>query len=193
MTEVWKPVPGFPRYEASDQGRVRSLFGRYGPYAGPRILRDARSGQGGYRAVVLYGESGKKQLYLHQIVLLTFDGPAPPGHEGAHLDGDQTNNALENLEWVTRKVNHSHKVAHGTARRGERGTNARLREVEVQQLRDEYRFGVRGYGTQVLAEKYGISQRHAYDIVNNKRWAYSSDVSRYPGLSATAILYCGAI
>lgn len=170
--ETWKTVPGFPRYEASNLGRVRSLQGRHGPYREPLILRDARSGQGGYRAVVLWNDDGKKQLYVHQIVLMTFVGPAPEGHEGAHLDGDQANNSLGNLQWVTRAVNHSHKIIHGRTLRGERGSTARLSSTQVRRMREEYKFGVRGCGTHALAERYGISQKHAYDIVNNRRWTY---------------------
>lgn len=45
-------------------------------------------------------------LYVHQVVCLTFHGPPP--FEGAlvrHLDNDASNNAAENLAWGTAKDN----------------------------------------------------------------------------------------
>jgi hypothetical protein len=33
--EVWRPIEGFPGYEVSNQGRVRSYFGWMGGGAGP--------------------------------------------------------------------------------------------------------------------------------------------------------------
>ena len=171
--EIWKPIPDFPRYEASSFGRVRSLHGRQGPRDTPLVMRDARSGSG-YRAVVLWNESGKKQLYVHQIVLLAFSGRPGEGQEGAHLDGTRTNNRLENLRWVSREENHAHKIVHGTTLRGEQGSNVRLKSAEVLAMRALYRPGVRGYGTHALAARFGVSQGHAHNIVTGQRWAHLS-------------------
>lgn len=194
MLEVWKPVPDFPRYEASNLGRIRSFQGRHGPYKEPLVLRDAQSGRG-YRAVVLWNEHGKKQMYVHQLVLSAFRGPAPSGHEGAHLDGVRSNNRLDNLAWTTRSENHGHKIIHGTTNRGERSGTSKLTTAEVRAMRSEYRFGEHGRGTHSLAEKYGVSQSEAYDIVNWRRWAHldAPEVSSIAGLSARETLLLGAI
>ncbi|WP_082143830.1 HNH endonuclease signature motif containing protein [Nitratireductor soli] len=49
---------------------------------------------------------------VHELVLLAFVGPCPPGHECRHLDGDEANNRLFNLRWDTRGNNGRDKKWH---------------------------------------------------------------------------------
>lgn len=136
--EEWRPVPGMECYEVSDLGRVRRLTFRNGQtdvvLAEPRILKGAP--REGYRSVKLFYGDKQKQWSVHRLVLTVFAGDAPPGHECAHLDGTRTNNRLENLRWVTRKENHSHKNLHGTAQRGAKNPRARLTEEQAQYVLD---------------------------------------------------------
>src|SRR5262249_17019110 len=44
------------------------------------------------------------------LVASTFLGDCPPGHEITHKDGDCTNNAAANLEYVTRRENQNRYV-----------------------------------------------------------------------------------
>lgn len=97
MTENWRQIPGFNRYEVSDQGRVRSST---------TILR-SRSMGAGYRGVTLY-EGGPYDRYVHRLVAFAFLGYGPDGAEINHKDGDKTNNALSNLEYCTHKQNIAH-------------------------------------------------------------------------------------
>ena len=36
---------------------------------------------------------------VHELVLESFRGPCPPGMKAVHLDGDKTNNKLDNLAY----------------------------------------------------------------------------------------------
>lgn len=116
MTEEWRGVPGFPGYEVSDLGRVRSLdravtYNRVDQYSG-RTLTITKKVRGrilapgtvasGHQFVVLGRKHGR---FIHTLVLLAFVGPAPPRHECCHWDDDARNNALTNLRWGTRKEN----------------------------------------------------------------------------------------
>jgi hypothetical protein len=104
--EQWRPVPGFEgKYEVSDLGRVKSL--RWTP---PRILRPGPSNYG--HLSVALGQRNTRMI--HQLVLLAFVGPRPPGQEARHLDGDPANNRLDNLCWGTRGDNIRDAVRHGT-------------------------------------------------------------------------------
>lgn len=112
--EVWKDIPGYEgRYQASTLGRIRSVThqitqkGRSGTFftrtIKGRILRPGRYCKSGHVSVVLgRGSNGKP---VHQLVLLTFVGPAPKGQEVRHLNGDPTDNRLENLTYGTRTEN----------------------------------------------------------------------------------------
>lgn len=108
MKEQWKQIPGYPGYEVSDQGRVRSVDryvetsnGQRRFYRG-QMLRPGRMNEQGHVSVAL----GKRNsVCVHVAVLTAFKGPCPPGCEGLHGDGDGSNNRLTNLRWGTRSEN----------------------------------------------------------------------------------------
>lgn len=67
----------------------------------------------GYCRVSL-SKKGKKSSYrTHRLVLETFVGPCPKGHETRHKDGDPANNRLDNLCWGTPKENAKDRGDHG--------------------------------------------------------------------------------
>ncbi len=125
--ERWRTIPDFPSYDVSDLGRVRSR-----KYTQPRVMkpRNVR----GYRAICL--RKGNRSFYLRiaRLVLETFVGPPPEGHEAAHLDGSRTNDVLGNLAWVTHQENVEHKVRHGTQTSGEIHAPAKVTASDVEEM-----------------------------------------------------------
>ena len=118
MTEIWREIPGYLGYEASSEGRVRSVdrMDTAGRRVKGRVLRPGVL-QNGRLQVVLCGPHGKKQIKVHQAVALAFHGPCPDGMEVRHWpDRDVTNNRPENLIYGTKVENHQDSVAHGTHR-----------------------------------------------------------------------------
>jgi hypothetical protein len=134
VPEQWAPMPGFPNYEISSHGRVHSK-----PRGGKRSRIVKQQLVSGYLRVSLRNPPNRSAtgVLVHRAVLEAFIGPAPQGREAAHLDGNRTNNSVDNLCWVTRKENHSHKIVHGTAQRGERASNVKLTEEQVIRIRTE--------------------------------------------------------
>jgi len=125
--ECWKPVAGYEsRYLVSSFGNVKGL--RYNS-----LLRLQRN-EKGYLNIALWCNDAVKVMRVHRLVLEAFVGPCPQGHEGAHLDGNPGNNHLENLAWVTRAENHSHKKLHGTALIGERQHQSKLKDSQVLEI-----------------------------------------------------------
>lgn len=101
--ERWLPVPGFPKYEASNLGRVKSNVKR------PKILRAAMNCRG-YLYVCLFHNWEGKCIKLHTIVALTFCENPNNYKEVNHIDSDKQNNNAENLEWCTRSQNMAHMI-----------------------------------------------------------------------------------
>lgn len=115
--EEWRAIPGYEdSYEVSSLGRVRSLarevahprMGRM-PVRG-RVLKSHASGPG-YPSVSLYAGGIGRGHFVHRLVLTAFD-PRVDADEMQvnHIDGDKTNSALGNLEWVTPSENMEHAV-----------------------------------------------------------------------------------
>lgn len=105
--ETWKPVVGFPGYEVSDYGRVRSWLntGGYGHRAEPKIRKVTAHKNGGHLWLALRSGGKYQYRFVHRLVLEAFVGPCPTGQEGCHRDDDPTNNHLSNLRWDTRPGN----------------------------------------------------------------------------------------
>lgn len=105
----WAPIPNTGEcYWVSDDGRVWSRP-RYNVSGGE--LSAFREGAG-YDRVTLYVGGRKQKLSIHRLMLEAFVGNGD-GLVSRHLDGDPTNNRLENLAWGTRKDNAQDASEHG--------------------------------------------------------------------------------
>lgn len=114
--EEWRALPEYVGiYEVSDLGRVRSLprVSIYGRRIQARILSQWTH-PSGHKIVKLSRDGVYRLGKVHRLVLLTFAGPPPVGHEALHGDGDPGNNRLVNLSWGSRSDNLYDRVRHGT-------------------------------------------------------------------------------
>lgn len=164
IRETWKDIPGFEgRYQVSDLGRVRSLdrewtqMSKHGtPYVhrkSGQLLRPGPSTAG--HLTVALGK-GKSRL-VHQCVLLAFVGPRPGGADSLHLNGDETDNRLENLAWGSRGDNGRHKKWH----KGQ--STYKLRPEQIAEIKRV--LSVRKRGDQAaLADQFGVSETTIWSI-----------------------------
>jgi hypothetical protein len=109
VTENWKPIVGYEgRYEVSDQGRVWS-------HVSKRLLRQSigRGARSGYKRVGLPRDGHEWIVEVHRLVLDAFDRPRQGDEVCRHLNGDPTDNRLENLRWGSRRENNHDTVRHG--------------------------------------------------------------------------------
>lgn len=111
--EEWRTIPAFPDYSASNLGRIRRDTAGQRATVG-RILRDGVHPVTHYRGVTLRDDAGRERSALiHSLVMSAFVGPRPALHETNHIDGNKANNALSNLEYVTKSENTIHAVRLG--------------------------------------------------------------------------------
>lgn len=174
--EEWRPVVGWPEYEVSDSGSVRSVSrtivgkdGRVIPKPGRPLSTSVRDG--GYLVVHFrVRASGRKSMpFVHRLVLDAFVGQCPDGMECRHKDGNAANNRLDNLVWGTPLENARDRDEHGTHARGEGHPNHKLTESDIQIIRSERRAGV---STHVLAARYGVHHVTIGKIVARRLWAH---------------------
>jgi hypothetical protein len=174
--ESWKAIPGYEgRYDVSNRGRVRSYYrmGRGQVEETPqRVLRPGEM-SGGYPLVSLHDGAGAgagASHLVHRLVMLAFVGPCPEGMECNHLDGDKTNNRIENLEYVTKSENAIHAYANGLAPKGEDHGRSKLTESNVKEIRKLYATGK--YLQRELGARFGIAQTQVSSIVRREQWAH---------------------
>jgi len=165
--EQWRPILDYEGiYEVSNLGRVRSLS-RYrsnGRQLSGRVLRPGRIGRG-YRVVSLCYDGEGQTRRIHRLVLEAFVSPCPEGKECAHLDGDPSNNQLENLAWVTEKENSHHRIKHGTG--GWKLTVKRVRKIRRLYRKMPGRKCER-YGK--LAEQFAVCPEQIRCVVLRRSW-----------------------
>jgi len=103
IKEIWKPIPGYPRHEASNLGRIRSIpmISKRGHKLPSRVMKPSTAmctvnPSYGYRC---------GPVRVGVLVLRAFKGIPAPGQMCRHLDDDPWHNLPPNLEWGTRKQN----------------------------------------------------------------------------------------
>ena len=119
MIEVWRAIPGYPGYQASDLGNIRSLArtlersARTGQLLTrkEKILKPFPIGAQKRRAVHF---PGRRIVKCAVLVLLAFEGPRPsPRHCALHWDDNPLNDRADNLRWGTRSENADDAIRNG--------------------------------------------------------------------------------
>lgn len=110
--ERWLPAPGFLDYWVSNLGRVGSTKLYHGSTKF-RVLSQVRNPKHGYMQVQFRDAEGKRRhLRVHRLVGDAFLGPIHEGMLTRHLNGDQTDNRLDNLRHGTPAENNADTVLH---------------------------------------------------------------------------------
>lgn len=112
-------------------------------------------GNHGYLVVKLRVDGRQLTRLVHRLVLETFDRPSNPGEQTRHLNGDRTDNRIENLVWGTASENHYDRVRHGTATIGGANGRASLDDNTVSRIRMQGPY----YSQATLARAYAVSQQ----------------------------------
>ena len=81
--------------------------------------------------------------------------------EICHLDGDRSNNRLDNLRYDTRKNNHADKWKHGTMARGELCGHSKLKESDILEIRRSKLSPLE------LARQFNVTVHNIYAILEN--------------------------
>lgn len=112
----WVDIPGFEGlYRISNMGSVMSM-GRMVARKGGHLVKSKSKilkgtiQESGYKAYCLRKDGKAYVLGLHRLMMISFVGPIPKGFAVDHIDGDKSNNKLENLEYVSPGENNIRKL-----------------------------------------------------------------------------------
>jgi hypothetical protein len=181
MEEQWKRVEGFPAYDVSNRGRVRSYYrrGRGAHIADTpqRILKPVPLTTG-YLSVGLRKNGELTTTRIHKMVALAFLPLADSSLQLNHKDGNKSNNTAENLEWVTARQNVRHylNVLGGAIannfkeQQGEKNHQAKLTDSQAVTIRALYSTGE--YSHREIAKMYGVSKPTVGRIIRRQTWTH---------------------
>lgn len=105
MLEIFKLISDYPNYEVSNLGNVRNR--KTG-----RVLRPGRQ-KDGYLLVGLCKDGKEKKFLVHRLVATAFISNPDNKLQVNHINGNKTDNRVENLEWNTDSENQKHSIRTG--------------------------------------------------------------------------------
>ena len=183
--ETWLDIPGYEgRYQVSDLGRVRATF----PFGGcpvPRIRTPWKNSRGYLTVTLCTPRSPKEPFYIGRplrthrkdettpigrLVVMAFRGKIPHGSQVTHINGDKTDNRLENLEVITPQESRRRARQAGRLRYfGDEGFSIKRNKIPediVARVLEDYL--VHHVSKTVLVHRYNLSKATIYRICSRR-------------------------
>lgn len=162
--EIWKEkVLGFNSTGLfiSNKGNIKNKSGR--------VLSIGDNGAG-YKKATIHDKDSKKSknFYIHRLVAELFIGETcVVKTQVNHIDGDKSNNHVDNLEWVCPKENikHMHDNEMNMNRRNH-GKTYKLPDSVIAYAYSKVVMGISGVGA--TAKEYGMPRTTLSSIVNKR-------------------------
>jgi len=165
--EVWKIIQRYPKYEASNLGKIRIRKNK-------RILSQSISPKGYYR-VSIFLNGVNHRVDVHRLMTNAFYGPLPDGYHTRHLDGDKLNNTLSNLKYGTPKENCMDTIRHGRTLPGECNPNNVWTEEKILKIVKLYR---RGHTKAEIARILSINDGTVSNVLLGNSWSTLTGITR---------------
>lgn len=195
MEEIWKDIPGYEGlYQVSNLGRVKSMerevfSANYIRHMPESIKKPQRHSNGNYRSIILSKGGKKTTRLLHRIVAEAFIPNPENKPEIDHIDGNPTNNRVDNLRWVFRKENNNfplHRERISLSKRGSKspqwGKFGKLHHNSIPVVRIDTNGAVTEYECLMAAARDGFNINGVCNCCNGRanthrgfRWMHKSD------------------
>ena len=160
-----RKIQGFENYQVDELGQVWSLPKK--TRKGTRLIKALRHPKTGYMYLDLCKDGKVKKFTVHRLVALAYLPNTENKPQVNHINGDKTDNRLENLEWCTRSENQKHSIDIGLrTTKGVKNSQCKLNEEEVIYIKNSDEKG------KILAKKFNISHSTICDIRSGRSWTH---------------------
>lgn len=160
------PVYDYPNYLVDKAGRIYSIKSK--KFIKPSITKY------GYMSVELFNKNGSKRFLVHRLVAQAFI-PNPNNYPQVnHIDENQSNNAVTNLEWCTAKYNMNY------------GNGAKTRHLKIDYTKPIFKEIARKNGKKVSIPVLQIDKTG--NVIN--RFNSIKDAERNLGITNSHICEC---
>lgn len=173
MEEIWKRIPNYSKYEASNLGNIKTF--NWKNTGQERIMKPALDPNGYYRTVLIRDDGKYATVKVHRIICQTFLENPDEKPAVNHKNFIRNDNRLENLEWCSFKENTVHSFQ-GDRRKYKGGSScSSLTDEQVIEIRKNYQYGKKtksGKTKKEIAEEYGTTFSVIKNIVQNQNYKH---------------------
>lgn len=161
---------GDPEAGRVANGEAKKFLQKALAYTGDECLAWPHSRRSDGRGQISWG--GVPRLVSRVVCELAHGAPPTPAHEAAHSCGKGHEGCITpgHLSWKSSADNHADMVAHGTRDFGERNHAAKLRLIDVQDIREKHG---KGMLQKHIAAIYGVSPSTVNDIICGRTWTHT--------------------
>jgi hypothetical protein len=176
MKEIWKKIPNYSLYEASNLGNIKTH--NWKNQGITRVMKPALDGSGYLRTVLIRDDGKYHTVKVHRIIAQTFIPNPKNKPQINHKNCVKTDNRDINLEWCTVSENQIH--AYKEKRRnisGENNPATKLKDWQVLEIRKNYVYGrksrhEKGLTKKQIGEQYGVASSVIKAIIQGKTWKH---------------------
>ena len=164
VKELWKPLLEYKGIEVSSIGRIRKAANKSRK---ERILTEFPKDRDGYcRCSVQKLDGTWTSQPVHRLVAKAFIPNVENKQAVNHIDGNRTNNRVENLEWVTPRENVIHSFRFGSRREYKTvPKKTLLTDFQISQI-DILR---KSYTVNQIAKLFNIEYQSLKNIIHKKK------------------------
>jgi hypothetical protein len=170
MEEVWKDIEGYAGlYQVSNMGRVKSLRKK------KEYIKKPSKQPNGYQHISFTVNRQYTFLYIHRLVAEAFLPNPNQKNEVNHLDGNKSNNTVNNLQWTTAAENTNHAIRTGLTNQNKQGNYNWKGYINIYTKNDIFCYqapSLRYAADWIIKNtKYKQARRYAIgDVCNGKRF-----------------------
>ena len=159
--ENWKDILGYEGiYQVSDHGNIKKL---------PNYIMSKQKTLKGYLSIRLNKQGIGKGFKIHRLVAIAFIPNSENKPQVNHINGNKTDNRVENLEWCTGSENIIHAVINNLKAKGEQIKSSKMSTVNILEIKNLLKGN---FPCSEISERFNVSRGAISQIKNKTTWKH---------------------